>query len=68
MEQKLSPRRRAYDLIMRTLVWLCAAFTCGFLLFLIGYIFLRGAPGVTGPSTPSTSRHALYPALFLFAS
>lgn len=57
MEQKLSPRRRAYDLTMRTLVWLCAALTCGLLLFLIGYIFLRGAPGVTGSFLTGTTSY-----------
>lgn len=57
MEQKLSPRRRAYDLVMRTLVWLCAALTCGLLVFLIGYIFLRGAPGVTGSFLTGTTSY-----------
>lgn len=47
MERNLSPRRRAYDLTMRSLVWLCAGLTCALLLFLIGYIFYRGAGGVT---------------------
>ena len=47
MEEKLSPRRRLYDLGMRGLVWLCAGLTCALLLFLIGYIFYRGVPGIT---------------------
>ena len=47
MEQKLSPRRRLYDRGMRFLVWLCAGLTCALLLFLIGYIFYRGVPGIT---------------------
>ena len=47
MERNLSPRRRAYDLTMRSLVWLCALLTCALLVFLIGYIFYRGAGGVT---------------------
>ena len=47
MERNLSPRRRAYDLAMRSLVWLCAGLTCALLLFLIGFIFYRGFPGVT---------------------
>ena len=42
MEQKLSPRRRAYDKGLRTLLWLCAGLTCALLVFLIGYIFYRG--------------------------
>ena len=42
MEQKLSPRRRAYDTGLRALLWLCAGLTCALLVFLIGYIFYRG--------------------------
>ena len=47
MERNLSPRRRAYDLAMRSLVWLSALLTCALLVFLIGYIFYRGAGSVT---------------------
>ena len=47
MERNLSPRRRAYDLAMRSLVWLSALLTCALLVFLIGYIFYRGAGGVS---------------------
>ena len=46
-DRKLSPSRRAYDRGMRVLVWLCAGLTCALLLFLIGYIFYRGIPGLT---------------------
>ena len=46
-EQRLSPRRRMYDRGMRFLVGLCAALTCALLIFLIGYIFYRGLPGLT---------------------
>ena len=47
MEEKLSPRRRLYDRGLRFLVWLCAGLTYALLLFLIGYIFYRGVPGIT---------------------
>ena len=47
MERNLSPRRRAYDLAMRALVWLSALLPCALLVFLIGYIFYRGAGSVT---------------------
>ena len=47
MERNLSPRRRAYDLTMRSLVWLSALLTCALPVFLIGYIFYRGAGSVT---------------------
>ena len=45
-DQKLSPSRRAYDVGMRALVWLCAGLTFALLVFLIGYIFYRGIPGL----------------------
>ena len=57
MEQKLSPRRRLYDRGMRGLVWLCAGLTCALLLFLIGYIFYRGVPGITWPLLTSQTSY-----------
>ena len=47
MEQKLSPRRQAYDQGLRALLWLCAGLTCALLVFLIGYIFYRGLGNIT---------------------
>ena len=47
MEQKLSPRRQAYDKGLRALLWLCAGVTCALLVFLIGYIFYRGLWNIT---------------------
>ena len=48
-EQKrtLSGRRRAYELILRSLLYLCAALTLALLVFVIGYIFVRGLPHIT---------------------
>lgn len=42
----LSPRRKAYDRILRTLLYLCAGITCALLVFIIGYIFYRGLGNV----------------------
>ena len=39
MDQRLSPRRRAYDLGLRLCMIFCAGVTCALLIFLIGYIF-----------------------------
>ena len=48
MEMKpLSGRRRAYDRILRFLLYFCAALTCALQLFIIGYIFYRGIPNLT---------------------
>lgn len=48
MEMKpLSGRRRAYDAILKFLLYFSAALTCALLLFLIGYIFYRGLPYVS---------------------
>ena len=57
MERNLSPRRRAYGLTMRSLVWLCTGLTCALLLFLIGFIFYRGFPGVTWDFLSGTSSY-----------
>ena len=42
--QGLSPRRKAYDITMRTLLYVSAATICALLVFLIGYILYRGIP------------------------
>ena len=48
MEQKtLSAGRRAYDRVLRALLYLCAGVTCALLAFLIGYIFYRGLGNIT---------------------
>ena len=57
MERDLPPRRRAYDLAMRSLVWLSALLTCALLVFLIGYIFYRGAGSVTWDFLSGTSSY-----------
>ena len=43
----LSASRRAYNTIMKILLYLCAGLTCALLLFLIGYIFYRGIPHIS---------------------
>ena len=45
--QGLSPRRRAYDITMRTLLYVSAAIICALLVFLIGYILYRGVPNLS---------------------
>ena len=47
MDQHLSPRRRAYDLGLRLCMIFCVGVTCALLIFLIGYIFYRGMPGLS---------------------
>ena len=42
----LSPRRKAYDRTLRTLLYICAGITCALLVFIIGYIFYRGLGNV----------------------
>lgn len=46
MNQRLSAARRAYDAVIRILLYFCSAVTCGLLVFLIGYICYRGIPGI----------------------
>ena len=45
--KRLSPRRRAYDRVLRFLLFFCAALTCALLVAIIGYIFIRGLPHVS---------------------
>jgi len=60
--QQLSPRRRAYDRLLRALLWAAAGATCALLAGLIGIIFLRGLPHVTWElltSEPSVLRDVI---------
>ena len=43
----LSPRRRFYDRGLRAVLYFCGFLTCALLIFIIGYIFVRGLPHVT---------------------
>ncbi len=43
----LSPRRRGYIALMKTLLHIAAALTCALVLFLIGYVLWRGLPGLS---------------------
>src|SRR5699024_3064821 len=45
--QGLSSRRRAYDIVMRTLLSASAAIICALLTFLTGYIHYRGIPSLS---------------------
>ena len=45
--QGLSPRRKAYDITMRTLLYVSAAIICALLVVLIGYILYRGIPSLS---------------------
>ena len=45
--EHLSSRRRAYDRVLRTLLYLCAGITCALLVFLIGYIFYHGLGSIS---------------------
>ena len=47
--QPLSGRRKAYDRVLRFLLYFCAALTCALLIFIIGYIFIQGLPHISWP-------------------
>lgn len=47
--QPLSGKRKAYDRVLRFLLYLCAGITCALLVFVIGYIFIRGLPHIDWP-------------------
>jgi len=47
LNQKLSAKRRSYDIILKTLIYISAGITLLLLVGLIGYIFYRGLPHVS---------------------
>ena len=47
MQKRLSPRRRAYAGLMRTLMGIATVLTCALTVFLIAYVLIRGLPNVT---------------------
>ena len=46
-KEALSPRRRGYIALMKTLLHIAAALTCALVLFLIGYVLWRGLHGLS---------------------
>lgn len=46
-QEKVSPRRRVYEVGMRTLLYVAAALTVALLVFLICYILYKGVPGLS---------------------
>ena len=58
MNEKLSPKREAYNAIARVLIYLCAGITVLLLVALIAYIFYRGLGNITWQLL-STQRSAL---------
>ena len=57
--KELALRRKVYDRIHKGLIYLCAGVTCALLVFLIGYIFYRGAGSISWEllSTQSSYRN-----------
>lgn len=47
MQEKRSPRRRLYEVVMRTLLYAAATLTVALLVFLICYILYKGVPGLS---------------------
>ena len=48
MEMKpLSGKRKAYDRTLRFLLYFCVILTCALLVFVIGYIFIKGLPHIS---------------------
>lgn len=44
---KLSRKRCGYIVLMRALMYLCAALTCALVLFLIAYVLIKGLPNIS---------------------
>ena len=47
MKQSLSPRRRRWIFAVRGLMVLAAGLTCALVLFLLGYVLVRGTPHIS---------------------
>ena len=45
--EKISPKRRAYTVMMKSLMLLSVAVSCGIILFLIVYVTAKGLPNIT---------------------
>ncbi len=45
--KKLSFKRHSYINIMTALMWLCAGITCALVVFMLGYVLIKGLPNVT---------------------
>ena len=52
MQKKLPLRRRIYTGTMRALMYLSAGLTAALVLFLIGYVLLKGVPTSAGSCCP----------------
>ena len=46
-KQSLSPSRKAYISVSKALMYLSAALTCALVLFLVGYVLIRGLPNIS---------------------
>ncbi|WP_297289323.1 phosphate ABC transporter permease PstA [uncultured Flavonifractor sp.] len=58
MEMKpLSGKRKAYDRTLRFLLYFCAVLTCALLVFIIGYIFVKGLPHISWEFLSSESSY-----------
>lgn len=55
--KELAFRRRVYDRTLKGLMYLCVGLTCALLLFLIGYIFYRGAGTISWELLTSQSSY-----------
>lgn len=47
MDSKMSKKRKAYIFILRLLMWLSVGITGALVLFLIGYVVIKGVPNIT---------------------
>ncbi|MDD6800724.1 MAG: phosphate ABC transporter permease PstA [Firmicutes bacterium] len=47
MKDKMLIKRRIYVIIMRILMYVSTALTCGLVLFLIAYVMIKGLPGIS---------------------
>ena len=47
MKNKIKTKRKAYSVLMKALMGISVALTCALVLFLIGYILVKGLPNIS---------------------
>lgn len=62
--KSLSPRRRAFEVLMRLFLYLSAGLTVALLLFIIGTILVYGAPGSAGSFCPRRKASSMTQTVF----
>lgn len=45
--KKVSGRRKAYEILMKALMYICVGITCALIIFMTAFVFIKGIPNIT---------------------